>query len=319
MLTKSYKFIDKYILTFTRKIGKPISNLFTKINKMPKRKKETIYGVLFISPWILGYSLFNLYPLIYSFYISLNDVDISLIRGINLTFIGFENYVNVINENPELFSNFTSYVQRMLISIPLILIFALILALFINQKVKFRAGFRTIFFFPVIIISGPIITDLSEYGALNIQSIMNTQVYVNIVNGLNPFIRDMVNYAFNNIILLLWYSGVQTLIFLSGLQKVNKELYEAASVDGASPWEAFWKITLPSVMPLFSINIIYTVVLMTSMVENPILLSASYHMFENPDTGYGYGSAIAWLLFAVEIILLLLFLLIFRARKDKVK
>jgi oligogalacturonide transport system permease protein len=137
-----------------------------------------------------------------------------------------------------------------------------------------------------------------------------------ITANLTGFLRSMVVYAFSNIIMFLWYSGVQTIIFLSGLQKIDRQLYEAARVDGAGPWEIFWKITLPSIKPLFAVNIIYSVVLVTNTIDNPILLSARYHMFRNIQTGYGYGSAVAWLLFLLEIVLLSVFLFVFRA-KDK--
>ncbi len=291
-----------------------IGRFETFLGRLSIKHRETVYGLLFVLPWIIGYLVFNLYPLIYSFYLSLNKVTVSLISGIKTTFIGLDNYRAVINENPDLVSDFVNYIRDIIVSIPLMLVIAIVLALLLNQKVKGKGLFRMLFFFPVIIISGPVIRDLETYGALSLQSLTDSFFLDAITSNLTGFVQSMVVYAFSNIIMFLWYSGVQTIIFLSGLQKIDRQLYEAARVDGASPWEIFWKITLPAIKPLFAVNIIYSVVLVTNTVENPILSSARYHMFRNIQTGYGYGSAVAWILFLLEIVLLAVFLFVFRAR-----
>lgn len=291
-----------------------IGHFETFLGRLSIKRRETVYGLLFVLPWIIGYLVFNLYPLIYSLYLSLNKVTVSLISGIKTTFIGLDNYRAVINENPDLVSDFVNYIRDIIVSIPLMLVIAIVLALLLNQKVKGKGLFRMLFFFPVIIISGPVIRDLETYGALSLQSLTDSFFLDAITSNLTGFVQSMVVYAFSNIIMFLWYSGVQTIIFLSGLQKIDRQLYEAARVDGASPWEIFWKITLPAIKPLFAVNIIYSVVLVTNTVENPILSSARYHMFRNIQTGYGYGSAVAWILFLLEIVLLAVFLFVFRAR-----
>jgi ABC-type sugar transport system permease subunit len=306
-----------------KRFFRPIESFFkgaeNRINRLGVKKRETIYGLLFVSPWIIGYAMFNLYPLVYSLYLSLNKVTVSLISGIQTTYIGFDNYVNAINESPDLMNHFINYIRNVIVSIPLMLVIAVFLALLVNQKIKGKGIFRMIYFFPVIIISGPVIRDLQAYGALNLTSLVESRLFVTITSGFSGFLQDMVVYAFANIILFLWYSGVQTIIFLSGLQKIDQQLYEAARVDGASPWEIFWKITLPAIKPLFAVNIIYSIVLITNTIDNPILGSARYHMFQNPLTGYGFGSAIAWLLFALEIVLLAVLLFIFRSKDKEVK
>lgn len=303
-----------------RRLFGPIGRFFRasehKINRLGVKKRETIYGLLFVSPWIIGYAVFNVYPLVYSLYLSLNKVTVSLISGIQTTYIGFDNYVNAINESPDLMNHFINYIRNVIVSIPLMLVIAVFLALLVNQKIKGKGIFRMIYFFPVIIISGPVIRDLQAYGALNLTSLVESNLFITITSSFSGFVQDMVVYAFSNIILFLWYSGVQTIIFLSGLQKIDQQLYEAARVDGASPWEIFWKITLPAIKPLFAVNIIYSMVLITNTIDNPILGAARYHMFQNPLTGYGFGSAIAWLLFALEIVLLAILLFVFRS-KDK--
>ncbi|HEY8395777.1 MAG TPA: ABC transporter permease subunit, partial [Bacilli bacterium] len=124
-------------------------------------------------------------------------------------------------------------------------------------------------------------------------------------------------------LMTLWYAGIPILIFLAGLQKINKEIYEAASVDGASPWDTFWKITLPSIKPLISVNVIYVVVSMSLYVEaGGILDLARGHMISGtPDNlfwkGYGYAATIAWIYFLMMVLIMLIFIGLLSIRKRR--
>jgi ABC-type sugar transport system permease subunit len=124
-------------------------------------------------------------------------------------------------------------------------------------------------------------------------------------------------------LLILWYAGIPILIFIAGLQKIDPSLYEAAAMDGASPWMRFFKITLPSIVPFMGISIVYIVVSMSLYVEpGGILDLTRIHMLVgSPDSGfwfgYGYAAAIAWLYFLVMVIIILIFTRLVAERKQK--
>ena len=125
----------------------------------------------------------------------------------------------------------------------------------------------------------------------------------------------------NSLLLVLWYAGIPILIFLAGLQKIDRSIYEAASIDGASPWDRFWKITLPGISSLIGVSIIYVVVTMSLFVESGGILELTrYHMLVGaPDNqfwfGYGYAAAIAWTYFIFMVLIMLIFITISRGRR----
>lgn len=120
----------------------------------------------------------------------------------------------------------------------------------LNQPIKGKGFFRLIFFLPVIIVSGPILGMLNAEGAGSITA-LDTQAITDAISGFLPAaLAKPISSIFENMITILWYSGVQILIFLSALQKIDPSQYEAAKIDGGSGWECFWKITLPTIKPM---------------------------------------------------------------------
>src|SRR5690606_11050670 len=115
----------------------------------------------------------------------------------------------------------------------------------------------------------------------------------------NPIVKVLDSF-----VLILWYSGVQILIFLAGRQTISPSVYEAARIDGANPWETFWKITLPAMIPFISLNLIYTTVDLFTFPGNPILSQVN-------STDYGLSSALAWIYFVIIFAFLGVFYFIF--------
>ena len=128
---------------------------------------------------------------------------------------------------------------------------------------------------------------------------------------------EIIIDVFGKIILILWFSGVQTLVFLAGLQKDNTAVYEAASIDGANKWEMFWKITFPTLMPLITINIIYTTVIYANTGNELTGIISSN--IAPPEYGRDYASALSWILFGIEIVVILVYVLIFKLANRKYK
>ena len=201
--------------------------------------------------------------------------------------------------------------------VPVIVVFALIIAIMLNGKIKCKAFFRLIFFLPVIIVSGPVMNMLVSEGASTIPS-MNTQVIVNAISTFLPAsIAASIGEIFSNMIMILWYSGVQILIFLSALQKVDPSLYEAAKMDGGSGWECFWKITLPTIKNFILLNAVYTVIFLSGNEQNQLITMIESAMFSGTkEKGYGYASAMAWMYSIIVTLIVLIFFLLLGNKKD---
>ena len=279
-------------------------------------KREAITGLLFVSPWIVGACMFLFYPLITSFWYALNNIRITPL-GKNFTFVGYGNFTQILLSDADFPTQLIDYLTSTIISVPIIVVFALIIAMMINENIKCRGFFRLIFFLPVIIVSGPVMGMLTDQGAATISSI-DTQAIANAIESFLPHgIADPISELFENMITVLWYSGVQILIFLSGLQKIDRSMYEAAKIDGGSGWECFWKITLPTIKPMILLNCVYTVVFISGNEQNKIITLIQDAMFSGTkEKGYGYASAMAWIYSLVVVLIVALFALLLTARKD---
>lgn len=279
-------------------------------------KREAITGLIFVAPWIVGACLFLAYPLITSFYYALNNIRITPI-GKNYTFVGYGNFTQILLSDADFPTQLISYITSTIISVPVIVVFALLIAMMLNQNIKAKGFFRLIFFLPVIIVSGPILGMLTQQGAGSITAIDTQAITTAIQEFLPRSLATPISELFENMITILWYSGVQILIFLSSLQKIDRSMYEAAKIDGGSGWECFWKITLPTIKPMILLNCVYTIVFISNNDQNEIIELIKNAMFSGTaEKGYGYASAMAWLYSLVVLLIVGVFAVLFLAKKD---
>lgn len=279
------------------------------------RTREALYGLGFVFLWIVGFALFTLLPLGQTFFYSLNTVTVSA-TGIDLKFVEWQNYSRALFTDPTFVQLLIEYAIETLVSVPIVIIFSMIIALLLNLKFKFKGFFRTIFFLPVVITSGPVIQELTAQGATSVPGIANTPAVTEFLMQLPRYLRNPVDYLLTSFILILWFSGVQILIYLSSLQKIDRSIYEAASIDGASAWESFWKITLPSLSTTTIINAAYTIITLSHFSENKVI-KYIYSQTYAVQGGIGYASAMSFLYFFVLLILLGLVFFLLTSRADK--
>lgn len=279
-------------------------------------KREAKIGLLFMIPWFLGAALFLAYPLITSFWYALNNIRITPL-GKTFNFVGYGNFTQILLSDAQFPVEIVDYVLSTIISAPIIVVFALLIAMMLNQDIKGKGIFRLIFFLPVIIVSGPILSMLTRQGAGSISAI-DTQAITGAISEVLPrVIAEPISDLFQNMITILWYSGVQILIFLAGLQKIDKAMYEAAKIDGGSGWECFWKITLPNLKSMILLCTVYTVVFISNNNDNPIITLIKNSMFSGTkEKGYGYAAAMAWLYTLIVLLIVGLFALLLATRKD---
>lgn len=283
-----------------------------------KKRKSNILGrkaragFCFILPWLIGFAIFVLWPMIQSFWYSLNTVRIRP-TGRVFRFTGASNYQNVWLKDMLFVQELGSFLVSTLLRVPIIIIFALMIAMLLNGRLRFKGAFRTIFFLPVIIASGPVMNELVNQGATSVPLLDQGSINEILTTVLPVWLAAPIADLFGQIIVILWYSGVQILIFIAGLQKIDKSLYEAAKIDGGSAWECFWKITLPMLKPMILLNAVFTIVTLANNGQNNIINLIYNNMFA-ATRGYGFASAQAWM---YAVIVFLIVGVVFLAFKDE--
>ncbi len=283
--------------------------------------KKARAGWIFVLPFVLGFVLIYL-PIIYdSIKYSFNEIKILVGGGYKLEFVGWKNYSDALFVDTSYVTTLVSGLQQLVLDIPSIVIFSLFVAIILNQKIAGRAAFRAIFFIPVILTTG-LISDIDrantlssymensagiddgsgqESQATQIISVMDVErLFDNMMVGTEivEYVVQMVNNIFN----IVNRCGVQMLIFLSGLQSISPAIYESCSIDGASGWETFWKITLPMVSPMILVNTVYTIIDAFTADDNAVMRYIST-VYEQAD-GNVLSSAMSWMYFLIVILIL---------------
>lgn len=291
-----------------------VRNLFRREIHLGTREALTGYGFVLI--WIVGFALFTLIPLIETIRFSVNKVTVTA-SAINLDFVEWANYSRALFTDPNFVELLIGYTIETLVSVPIVLIFAMIIALFLNLKFKLKGIFRVIFFLPIVITSGPVIKELTAQGAASAPGISTIPAVVEFLEQLPRALRSPVEYLLTSFILILWFSGVQIMIYLASLQKIDGSVYEAAAIDGASSWETFWKIVLPSLSTATVVNAVYTIVTLSHFSENRVIQYIHSQTY-NVQGGIGYASAMAFIYFGLMTILLAIvyFFLMQRAKRS---
>lgn len=262
--------------------------------------KERLVGILFLLPWIIGFFALTLYPIIYSVRLSLSNVQLFPGKTL-LSWAGGTFYNEAWNVDVNFRGSLGNALMLIGCSTPVIVVFSLIIAMLLNSKFFGKTLLRAIFFLPVIIMSGPAISQLLTGYTVDFSS-KNPQIF-EFLNALPEFISTPAVFVLQNLVLILWFSGVEILVFLAGLQKISPALYEAASIDGAGAWEKFWKITLPHIAPIAIVCAIYAIVDISNYSNLEINAQITNHLFDTTRL-YSFSAAMSWIYFLVLLALL---------------
>ena len=271
------------------------------------QKRKAISGYLFIAPFIIGFLLFMIKPMFTSLYMSFCDVQINPGSVVN-TWIGGDNFYNAFRIDPHYARNLTDELGRMVLYSCGIIVFSFFVALILNTEFKCRALVRAVFFLPVIISSG-VILGLEENNALMSQLAQTVEVTASNVN-VSAYLEEILETAnigsrayewvfqiIDDIYDVAIASGIQIIIFLSGLQSISSSMYEAADIEGCTKWESLWKITFPMVSSIFLVNWVYTVVDFCMRSDNAVMKKIDTVMLVQLD--YGPASCMAWTYFGI--------------------
>ena len=285
------------------------------------RRRNAIAGYLFISPFIVGFLLFLVKPMIESFRMSLSKVIIAASQkeGGNgfimerITTWKESNYYRAFFYDPDYKNRLVDSLKNMAIQVPAIIVFSFFIALILNQEFKGRGFVRAIFFLPVILSSGVIVgleynntlmsgmkDVIAESGdgfsiTASLETILRT-------TGIGGKILDPVFKIIEGVYDVALASGIQIVIFISGLQTVSTSMYEAAKIEGCTAWESFWKITFPLVSSMILVNLVYTTIDFLMRTDNQAMVSITEKV--NPQMEYGLSAAMAWSYFAIVAVVL---------------
>lgn len=272
----------------------------------PLEKRKLWTGVLFSSPWLIGLSVFLLYPLLAALYYSLCDYSVLLPP----VFVGLDNYVELFQDKlfwKSLWN--TSFFA--LCSVGLSVVVALTLAILLNSKVKGLSFYRTVFFLPSLmpLVAGSILW-FSMYAGQS--GIINTLLAKIGVTG-PAWLSDPAWAKIAIVFMAVWGAGNSMVIFLAGLQDVPVSLYEASIIDGANWLQRLLNVTLPMISPVIYFNVVMGVIggfqafaqamIMTSSTGAPEQ-STLFYVLQLYNVGFmdmrmGYASAMAWVLFVI--------------------
>lgn len=289
-----------------------------KTNKIPYERKKHLYGYGFIAFWLIGTVWLFVIPVItslaYSFSRATMLVKAEALEagytsaGIYLEWNNFANYIKAFAGDPLFPRYLVESIGEIIPQAFVIMIFSLFIAIVLNQKFRGRTLARAIFFLPVLIATGPIITvingDMASQGisgATQFSALFKTDLVSELMNfvgiyNINPDFTKFIEDLTSDILNLVWNSGIQILIFLSALQNIPPSAKEAANMEGATSWEFFWKITFPMISPMILANLIYTIIDAFVSTDNKVM---NMVLQQSRFGDYGYSAAMAWIYFVI--------------------
>ncbi|MCX7795665.1 MAG: sugar ABC transporter permease [bacterium] len=277
-----------------------------------KKFRINLVGYGFVLLSALGIFFFNLGPMLSSFYLSFCNYDIITPPK----FIGLTNFYNILFNDKIFWKAFVNTVYYVGVSVPLRLLFAFLIAILLNQKIRGMGFYRTIFYLPTV--TSGVAMALIWTWVLN-PSFGIINMVLNFFGIQGPAWLGDPKWAMPGIILVaLWQVGTQVVIFLSGLQNVPTQFYEAAEIDGAGSFRKHLFITIPLISPIFFFNLVIGIIQSFQVFDKVYIMTAGgpanativyvMYLYEKAFTWLqmGYGSALAWILFFIIMMLTLL-------------
>lgn len=283
-----------------------------------RARRETLTGYAIISPWLIGFFLLTLGPVLVSLYLSFTNYNMLS----SPDFIGIENYVNILTNDARFVQSLIVTLKFVFISVPLRLAFALCVAMIFRNERKGTAIFTTIYYIPSII-GGSVAIAVVWRQLFNTNGAINEILSIFGISPVN-WLGDPIAALGILILLSIWQFGSPMIIFLAGLRQIPQELYEAADVDGANKFTQFFKVTLPMLTPVIFFNLVMQMIggfmsftqafLITNggPLDGTLFYAVYIYQVAFEFLRMGYASAMAWILL---VIIGLITLILFKSQK----
>lgn len=263
--------------------------------------RHTLWGWLFLAPWVIGTLIYFIYPMIQAIWLVFCDVSFDK-NGMVTEFTGFKNISNVFLKDVWPLQCITHSLKGIAIDLIVVLAISILIALLLNQKFRGRAFVRTAFALPVIIGTGILIKVFKS--DLFIQSSAMTDGSSTVFQGdalqmilvqagfPQNFIESVVGMV-SSVVDIIWKCGVEILLLLSGLQSIPAYLYEACDIDGATAWQKFWLITFPLMTPFILLSTVYIIIDSATYYDNWVMLEVGWK-FDALQYGYSNTLSLAY-------------------------
>ena len=271
-------------------------------------QRKARWGWVFIAPWLIGFICFFVLPLCTAIYYTFTKISIGQ-NGLNFTWVGLENYLTAFTVDPDFSRNIVSSILNIVYQVPIIVFFSLFIALILHGNFPGRTMMRSIFFLPVIISSGVVITILQENvlasGTGQATTMFQTGVISQMLvrSGFPTSVVTVLTKTVGSIFDLTWRSGVQILLLLSALHSIPDSMYEAAKIEGATAWEIFWKITFVLISPTLIMAIVYSIIDYFTDYSNQIMRMIVTYVNQGR---YEYSTTISIVYFAIVMVIIML-------------
>lgn len=272
-------------------------------------RKRAIAGWLFVMPWVIGFAGLFMRSLVSSLLYSFYNVSIK-VGGLQMADFGLHNYIRAFVKDTFYIRNLTSEVGSMLYEVPITLAFSLFMGVMIHDKFRGRTFVRAVLFLPVICGSGLIMSLINgDSMSSSILSGARTSMMFQ-TRGIDFYLLEMgmsenlvssMMSIVNGIFDLAWKSGLQIILFLSGILTISPSLYESAKIEGATSWEMFWKITFPMLTPMLLLNTVYSIIDCFTDYQNSVV---RYIYDQAKLLDFGYSSALSWMYFLIIILII---------------
>lgn len=285
------------------------------------KNRDVLKSFIFLIPIIYGLVFFFLIPVVKSLLFSVSDVT-SGPEGYGIHLSGFSSYNYIFNEDTEYRQTVVKAMMEVLAKTPLIIIFSFFMASVLNQNFKGKTVFRVILFMPVILEILTLRTNTLENQMGSFSDYKNSGADTAAISfvtqfsdwmtgaGISSEISETVISLVNQVYSIIGLSAIQILILLIAMQSISPSLYEAATVEGATGWESFWKITFPMVSPMILTCIIYTIIDSFTSSSNGVMSKIYTTAFEKLE--FSISAAMGWFYFAVIAVILGIVALIFK-------
>lgn len=287
----------------------------TQKRRLNLKRREAFTGWLFVSPALIGFSIFTFGSMLYSLYLSTTDYN--LLSAPN--WIGFANYIRAFTEDQYFYPFFGNTFYFVVALVPIVLVMSLLLAILINKKAgPLTKGYRVALFLPSI--TSTVAVSMVWLWIFNPDmGILNNFLTAIGFNDLPLWLGDPAWSKPALVIMRVWQMcGYYMLMFLAGLQTIPESLYEAAEVDGASVWQKFIRITVPMLSNTTFVVAILLVIEALNMFESVFIMTQGgplgststimYYIYEQGFINYnmGYASALAWIFFTIVMVITLI-------------
>ena len=274
---------------------------------MKKSKIRTIeslksrYGMLFVTPWLIGMLIFFIIPIGLSLWLSFCKVGVTA-DGIVTKYIGFKNYDTLLNKHPKYTTFLTESISSIFYLLPAIIIISMILAIVLNGKFKGRIFFRALYFSPIIFATSAVMKIL-ENDPVNIPIYSNNEelsdfLLIFTLMDLPPAVTSVMTFMVSFSLYVMQNAAVPIVLFLAGLQEIPVSLYEVSKIEGADKWEEFWMITIPSLRNIITLVVVYTMIDLFAQSHNTVVSRAQDLMTTQE---FGTSSAMLWFYFLIVI------------------